>query len=241
MSADFAPLIGAVIFELRPDYCAISVVAEGVDNANDQPAASDYIETLGKRPPPLWREGHVDAWRMTYRAFGAKPQRTPSSMEALLSRFGKDGRLPMISAIVDLYNAVSVHYAIPVGGENLDAYVGSPRLVRADGSELFDTTKDGESFLEPVPVGEVVWADDRGVTCRRWNWRQGIRTRIDLLTHRMWFVLERLEPMPIASAEEAGAVLIQGLRQVSPQATFSAHRIDRTGSTPFPSLCGLRR
>ncbi|MDI5754487.1 hypothetical protein MJL79_30330, partial [Salmonella enterica subsp. enterica serovar Montevideo] len=40
---------------------------------------------------------------------------------------------------VDLYNAVSLRYAVPVGGENSAAYCGSPRLVFADGSETFDT------------------------------------------------------------------------------------------------------
>jgi DNA/RNA-binding domain of Phe-tRNA-synthetase-like protein len=143
----------------------------------------------------------------------------------------KDGGLPSINAVVDLYNWVSVRHALPVGGENIAAYVGSPRLLRATGAELFDTTKDGAPFSEPVPPGEVVWADERGVTCRRWNWRQGNRTRIDLDTHRMWFVLERLQPMPIACAEEAALVLIRGLRQISPQAQIKIHRIDRTGTT----------
>jgi hypothetical protein len=47
----------------------------------------------------------------------------------------------------------------------------------------------------------------------------------------MWFVLERLEPMPIAAAEQAVTALVLGLRQLSPRAQIRAQRIDRTGST----------
>ena len=66
--------------------------------------------------------------------------------------------------MVDLYNAISIEYAIPVGGENAAAYVGSPRLVVAYGTEVFDTTKGGVPALESPEPGEVVWRDDEGGT-----------------------------------------------------------------------------
>lgn len=44
-----------------------------------------------------------------------------------------------IDPVIDLYNAVSLRYAIPDGDENLEAYCGSPRLIVADGCEPFDT------------------------------------------------------------------------------------------------------
>ena len=232
MTAHFAPLVGTEIFELRPDYSAISVVAEGIDNVAHHPAVDRYVEeTLTRPTPPSWTEGHLEAWRTTYRAFGAKPQRTPCSVDALLMRLGSAGRLPTINAVVDIYNAISIRYAIPVGGENIAAYVGNPRLTRAFGGEIFDTAKEGLPVTEKVPRGEIVWRDDRGVTCRRWNWRQGIRTRIDLQTRRAWFVLERLEPMPLAAAQEAAVALIETLRQISPAAGLSARLIDRTDTT----------
>ena len=109
MTPQFTPVIGAEIFDLRPDYNAISVVADGVDNVVRHPAVDRYVEGSLTRPAlPSWTEGHVEAWRTTYRAFGAKPQRTPCSVDALLMRLGKDGRLPTINAVVDLYNAISI-------------------------------------------------------------------------------------------------------------------------------------
>jgi DNA/RNA-binding domain of Phe-tRNA-synthetase-like protein len=228
----FLPVVGPEIFDLRPDYAAFSVVADGIDNGARHAAVDRYVEEAvdpAARPP--WTADHLQAWRTAYRAFGAKPQRTPCSADALLARLDKDGRPPAINAVVDLYNAVSIRYAIPVGGEDVDAYVGHPRLARASGAESFDTMKDGHVVAEAVPQGEVVWMDERGVTCRRWNWRQGLRTRVGLATRRIWFVLERLEPMPLSAAHEATAALMSLLGEMNRGATLAAHLIDRSGAS----------
>lgn len=126
----------------------------------------------------------------------------------------KNGTLGSIDPVVDLYNAVSLKFAIPVGGENVASYRGSPRLIIADGTETFDTMQNGEPSTENPDKGEVVWRDDLGVTCRRWNWRQGVRTRIDAATTDMWFVLESLPEMPLEIVEEAGSALLSGLKAV---------------------------
>jgi hypothetical protein len=55
---------------------------------------------------------------------------------------------------------------------------GPPRLVRATGSEPFDTTAGGETVVEHPDAGEVVWCDGAGTTCRRWKWRQARRTQL---------------------------------------------------------------
>ena len=72
--------------------------------------------------------------------------------------------------------------------------------------------------VEPVEAGEVVWRDEEGVTCRRWNWRQSPRTRLEPHSTAMWFVLERLDPMPLAALEEAGAALEAAVRELAPDA-----------------------
>jgi len=106
-----------------------------------------------------------------------------------------------------------------VGGENLAAYAGAPRLTLADGSEPFDTFKEGEPVVENPEPGEVIWRDDLGVTCRRWNWRQGIRTRLDSQAQSMWFILESLPSMPLAALQEAGDELVSNLQKLMPGAT----------------------
>jgi DNA/RNA-binding domain of Phe-tRNA-synthetase-like protein len=63
-----------------------------------------------------------------------------------------------------------------------------------------------------------VWRDDVGVTCRRWKWRQGARTRLTEESTRMWFILERLEAMPRDALLEAGQQLLEGLLALCPGA-----------------------
>jgi len=106
-----------------------------------------------------------------------------------------------------------------VGGENLAAYTGAPRLTLADGSEPFDTIKEGQPDVEYPDAGEVIWRDDVGVTCRRWNWRQGVRTRLDSQAQTMWFILESLPAMPLAALEAAEDELVSQLQRLMPGAT----------------------
>lgn len=213
----FEPSIGTEVSLLRPDFRALSILVHGVSNApSDDHSAAELAAAVQDMNSAAWAAPHLDAWRDAYRAFGAKPQRTPCSAEALRKRSERDGTLPPVNAVVDLYNAISLRYAIPVGGEDAAAYRGSPRLIRATGSETFDTMSDGAPKLETVDAGEVVWCDDEGVTCRRWNWRQGTRTRITEASTSLWFVLERLEPMPLDALTEAGDTLLRGLRRLNP-------------------------
>jgi DNA/RNA-binding domain of Phe-tRNA-synthetase-like protein len=211
------PFISPDIYALRPDFTALSIVVTGARNAPSDAHSLDLLrqagEEIGTAP---WSDAHLEAWREGYRAFGSKPQRTPCSAEALRKRALRDGALPAVNAVVDLYNTISVRYALPIGGEDAVAYAGAPSLVIAAGGEPFDTVQNGEPATEPVDRGEVVWRDDRGVTCRRWNWRQGVRTRITEDTTAMWFILERLDPMPLAALHHAGEELIAGLKRLSP-------------------------
>ena len=81
----------------------------------------------------------------------------------------------------------------------------------------------GEEAVEHPDAGEVVWCDDAGVTCRRWNWRQGPRTRLTEETVSRIFLLEGLAPMPVAEVEQAGAELAELLEKFSPGAQITVH------------------
>ena len=220
----FTPIVDPAIRALRPDFVALSLVARGARNGpSDADGAARLAEACqAAATGPDWAAGHLEAWREAYRGFGAKPQRTPCSADALRRRAQRDGGLPPINRMVDLYNALSMRWAVPIGGEDLAAYAGPPRLVRATGEEAFEMLANGEPAIEHPEPGEVVWRDDRGVTCRRWNWRQGPRTRLDLPTTEMWFVIERLEPMPVAALEAVGRELADGIRTIAPHARIES-------------------
>ncbi len=112
-------------------------------------------------------------------------------------------------------------HLIPVGGEDLDLIKGGMRLVRATGTEEFVTASAGERVVEHPDAGEVVWCDDEGVTCRRWNWRQGPRTRLTEESVNAIFLLEGMGPD--AGLEAAGTELAELLEKFSPGARITVH------------------
>jgi DNA/RNA-binding domain of Phe-tRNA-synthetase-like protein len=212
--------VDAPVFALRPDYRALLLAVGGI-----VPGPSDQVsETLLKTAEaatenallgrPVQELPHVAAWRDAYRAFGAKPQRTRNSLEALLRRTASG--LPRVNRLTDLYNAISVLHQIPVGGEDLTRYAGSPRLVRATGTEPFDTVADGSAVTEHPDPGEVVWCDDAGVTCRRWNWRQARRTQLTDGTTTALFILDALGPVTDEALHAAADDLTAHLTQLGP-------------------------
>jgi DNA/RNA-binding domain of Phe-tRNA-synthetase-like protein len=221
------------VLALRPDYRALLIVATGVrggpsDEAGD--AALTRAEVRARRrldgsPPEALPE--IAAWRDAFVGFGVKPRQARSSVEALLRRV--DAGLPRIDRLTDLYNAISVEHLVPVGGENLDHYVGPPRLVRALGDEPFDTVVDGEPTTITADAGEVIWRDDLGVTCRRWNWRQCVRTRLDSSTTSVLFILDALQPLDTDRLQVAGSALVEALVADAPDATFSTRLLHPTG------------
>ena len=197
------PSIDPRLAGIAPGFRALSILVEAAQITHPEvaPAALTQAcqQVLNDDVP--WAQAHLAAWDEVFKNFGAKPKRTPCSAYALRKRVLKDGSLPSLDPVVDIYNAVSIRYAIPVGGENLAAYSGAPRLTLAEGNEPFDTLKEGQPVVEYPDAGEVIWRDDMGVTCRRWNWRQGIRTRLDSQAQTMWFILESLPTMPSGALE----------------------------------------
>lgn len=80
--------------------------------------------------------------------------------------------------------------------------------------------------MERPESGEVVWQDQRGVTCRRWNWRQCKRTALSDASQNLWFVIDRLSPMPVEELLRAGDALIEGLRRLCPAVEAAASLLE---------------
>jgi DNA/RNA-binding domain of Phe-tRNA-synthetase-like protein len=227
--------VDAAVFALRPDYRAVLLAVDGLapgpsDQASDallQAAEAAARATL--RDLPVEQLPHVAAWREAYRAFGAKPQRTRNSLEALLRRAATG--LPRVNRLTDVYNAVSVLHQIPLGGEDLHRYDGAPQLRRATGEEPFDTVADGSTVIEHPDAGEVVWCDGAGVTCRRWNWRQARRTHLGEDTTAALFILDALDPLTDEALAAAVEDLVAQLTRLGPEVRVAGRRM-AAGATP---------
>ncbi len=225
----YACTVDQSVFELRPDYRALLLVVQGLEPQATSALADDLIARAATQAKTLLAQSPVDqlpqisAWREAYRSFGAKPQRTRNSLEALTRR-AADG-LPRINALTDIYNGISVLHQIPLGGEDFDLYDGPARLTRAVGDEASDTTSGGEIVIENPSEGEVIWRDNTGVTCRRWNWRQGKRTALSENTTTAFFILDALDPMTNDELTEVGESLSQALESLGQDVQVSSRII----------------
>jgi len=214
--------VDPAVFALRPDYRVLLLAVDGLATSASDAGSEALLRQAEEAAVALLtdvaleRLPHIAAWREAYRAFGAKPQRTRNSLEALTRRAGTG--LPRVNRLTDIYNAVSVLHQVPIGGEDLTRYSGSPRLLRAAGTEPFDTTVDGETAIEHPDPGEVVWCDDAGVTCRRWNWRQARRTQLTPHTTTALFILDALAPMTDEALTAAGDELLACLHPLGREA-----------------------
>ncbi len=225
----FTPTVSDAVRALAPGFTHVTVEAHGLVNGPGTEESSALLDDAARRLAERLRgrapheDPHMAAWRAAYTAFGSKPSRTRNSAEALARRALSEAGLPRINLLVDLYNAVSVAHLIPGGGEDIDRLRGGMRLVRATGEEDFVTVAGGEETVEHPDPGEVVWRDDAGVTCRRWNWRQGPRTRLTEETVSGIFLLEGMAPLPVPELETAAAELAGLLEKFSPGARVTVH------------------
>lgn len=219
------------VLEAFPGYAVLVIYARDLRNGPSDDASAAALHESESAAQAAFGDAkpqthpHIAAWREAFGQFGAKPSRYPCSVEALLTRTLKGHDLPAINAIVDRYNAVSVRHVLPVGGENLDALSSDLTLMFATGDEPFDTLTGGEPQIEYPEPGEVIWADSSGITCRRWNWRQGYRTRLTEGTRNAWFVLDRLPPYSLDALQVAGDELIAALRATSSECDIETELI----------------
>lgn len=219
--------VNSDIFEQFPDYQALIVYAEGIQNFPSTEESTALLRAAERACrdnltlATLSQHPHIAAWREAYRRFGYKPKKYPCSVEALLQRTLKGQDLPAINGIVDLYNALSLKYILPVGGEDWHKLTSDLHLTYAQGDEPFLAMQDGQEQVVHPDAGEIVWLDSSGVTCRRWNWRQGRRTQLTEETQAIYFVLDRLAPYPTETLLAAAEELKQSLLRWFPSSSIT--------------------
>lgn len=198
------------IFDRFPDLQIVALIVRGIDNSGSDPAIQDQqaleqnftrgvfsVETLSSHP-------NIAVWRKAYTLFGAGSHYR-SSVEALVRRTMKGETLPTINKLVDLYNIASLKYLVPIGGEDLNSIKGGVQLKRATGMEPFVPL--GETDNDAPEAGEIIYADDAGCLCRRFNWREADRTKLTEHTKNALLTIEGLPPVGEIEVKEAASAL----------------------------------
>lgn len=183
------------------------VICKGINNSNrDQKKyealileaeeeAKKYITDKNFSSNPV-----ITVWREAFLKFRTK-KGARSSIEALLKRVQKGTPIGTINPLVDIYNSISLRYALPCGGEDIDKFVGDIRLTTAQGDESFIPLGSEEDA--PPYEGEVIYKDDEGAICRCWNWREATRTILTENTINAFLCIELVDESRFLEFEQA--------------------------------------
>lgn len=154
----------------------------------------------------------IKAWRAAFATTGVRPTQYRCAAESLLRRMRTHGDLPRLHPLVDLGNALSMRWAVPVAIIDLDRVQGCLRVTRAVGEEEHETFAGVIEHPEP---GEVAYVDDAGhAHSRRWCWRQSARSVISPATRRALVVAEALHERAEDDLGELAAALVEALGRV---------------------------
>lgn len=192
--------------ELRQAFPQLSVATlrvSEVDTIPDttQAAAPFLAQAVDRlRATPVSEMPEIAAWRRAFSQMGLKPTQYRCASEALLRRYDKEGSLPQIHPLVDLGNAISMAYAIPLALFDLDRVAGDLTVRHATGHERYLTF--GGDTEQPEP-GEVIYADEEeSAHARRWTNRQSALSAISPHTKSVLAVAEAMHDSGVVHAHQ---------------------------------------
>ena len=172
------------IFQEYPTFRRGIVVAKKIRNHGRsqelEARLNQAIAQAAQEPIDVKTDPRTIVWDQAHRQFGSNPNKFPPAHCALLKRVQKPGlRIPFINKVVAIMNYNSIIDVMPVGGDDLIQAAGSLELRYAHGSETFTPLGNPETIEHPDP-GEIIYvvSESGEVMCRRWNWRNGHKTRI---------------------------------------------------------------
>ena len=194
-------------WDIFPEAKIGVVVCRGINNfiqddkkyenmiLNAEKEAMNYLENVNFSDNEV-----IKVWRDAFKKFKTK-KGARASIEALLKRIYNGNHLGTINPLVDIYNSISLSYALPCGGEDIDKFVGDIRLTKAVGNENFITLGSNES-AQPYE-GEIVYKDDKGAICRCLNWRESVRTMLTENTKNAILCMELVDNERIKDLKNA--------------------------------------
>jgi len=218
------------VFETLPEVCFGVVIARGVKNSNDNEAIlkllEKAIESTRVKFTSVKPKEHPDMapYREAFQKMGINPNKFPSSIEALTTRITKGGSLPDINPAVNLVNAISLKYTLPMGAHDLDSTEGNIEVRFSRGGDKF--TPFGENEPELLEAGELVYAAGSLIKTRKWIWRQSDLGKVTAASRNIFFPIDGFagynSTAVLAAREELAAALKEQL-----EGTVTSYCLDR--------------
>ena len=170
------------VFETLNDMCVAVIVAKGIDNSKKIDEISsmlkDSITNAEKdfENIKVKESEYIKCYREAFQKLNINPNKFMCSIEALLTRISKKKGMPEINAVVDLVNAVSIKYKLPMGAHDLDSMKEDFYIRYSVNGDIF--LPFGETNTEEVDNNELVYVTSNDVRTRRWIWRQSEHGKI---------------------------------------------------------------
>lgn len=182
------------VFSELEDVCFGVVVARGIDNSTENHKIQDMLATYIKEVSTLMQDADIKEhpkivpYRNAFRKLGFNPNKYQPSVEALITRIIKRRQIPNINNVVDLVNAISIKYVIPIGAHDIDLLQDNitVRFSRF-GDEFIPFREDEPELLDP---GELVYASRSNIKTRRWIWRQSEQGKITEESKNIFFPID---------------------------------------------------
>lgn len=203
-------------WEIFPEVEIAVVEVHDVDNTSFDNIPDELLKNANQNAlkwvpnDPISANEVIADWREAFQKFKTK-KKVRCAVESLLKRAKKDNGVSSINPMVDVYNSVSLNWAFPLGGLDLDKVEGDVRLTVAEGGEKFWPISEDEG--QEALTGEVVYTDDHSVLSRCWTWRDSARVQINEDTSNIIFYMENVNPSRKEEHEKAVAELQSKLKE----------------------------
>jgi len=182
------------IFETLDTYCVGVVAAKGIDNSKVVPEIALMLQNNINICEEQFENIKVKeskeilCFREAFQKLGMNPNKFMSSIEALLTRISKKKGFPSINPIVDLGNAVSIKYHIPIGAHDIKTIKDSLAVRFAKEGDFFIAF--GETETEYPEINELLYVSENEIRTRRWIWRQSEVGKITEDTSTVFFPID---------------------------------------------------
>lgn len=185
------------VFELNPQIKFGILIGHDIKNSDTNEKDAERLRKAEAKmkdqiKPEELREIHnVALYRDVMLKSGLNPNKYPPSVEAMFKRIIKGGQLPIINALVDLCNAVSIENTISLGGHDLRDINEDLEVRYSNSDDIF--LPFGETEYESVPENELVFTSGNVVQTLKWVWRQSELGKITLGSSDVFFQLVGFE------------------------------------------------
>ena len=201
------------IFKKFPTLTVAVVIIKDFDNSKNREESVRILRNEEKNlrikfnVETLLKNKYIAKYCEAFKDFGVDPDKFLPAHLALSKRVVEGFDLPDINPAVNIYNALSIKYLTPFGGEDLETLYGDFVLKFAEGGEQWIPI--GGKKSKNAVAGELIWRDDFDLSTRALNWRQCDRTKLTDKSKGLFSIMDGFSDLNKENIKVAAEEFIQ--------------------------------